>query len=252
MTYDNECDANAHGASVANEGACEGGIVSCGGSQGLLCPDGTICVVPDGLCGDMPEGVCQKEPAECSDAVKRVCGCDGETYSNRCEAAKAGAVVESEGACVPSDYCGGIAGVQCEVGKSCLIDGQTCDPFAAGSCVDTPAVCPDVMDLVCGCDDITYENACRALRRGVAVAYAGLCDSGIECGGAAEIQCLEGEVCRRPIGSCGTTDEGRCVPEPLDCSAVIDPVCGCDGQDYDNGCIARQNGTDVASLGACL
>jgi hypothetical protein len=251
VTYDNECEANARGASVASEGACEGGVVACGGSQDLQCPNGRICLIPDGLCSEMPEGVCQKEPAECSDAVKRVCGCDGETYSNRCEAAKAGAVVEYEGACLPSDYCGGVGAVQCAVGKSCLIEGQTCDPFAVGSCVDTPDACPDVMDLVCGCDDITYENACRALRRGVAVAYAGLCNAGLECGGAAEIQCLAGEVCGRPIGSCDATDEGQCVPEPLACSTVIDPVCGCDGQDYDNGCLAQQNGTGVASLGAC-
>jgi hypothetical protein len=252
VTYDNACEANARGASIAADGTCEGGIIACGGSEGLLCPGGTFCVVADGLCGDIPEGICQKEPAECSDAVKRVCGCDGETYSNRCEAAKAGAVVESEGACKPSDFCGGLAGVQCAEGETCLIEGRTCDPFAAGSCVQTPDTCPDILDLVCGCDDITYQNACRALRRGVPVAYAGMCNSGLECGGADEIQCLTGEICLRAIGRCNATDTGQCVPAPLACPTAIDPVCGCDGQDYDNGCIARQNGTGVASLGACF
>jgi hypothetical protein len=209
-------------------------------------------VIADGLCVGTPEGICQKEAAECPGALKRVCGCDGETYSNRCEAAKAGVVVESEGRCVPSDFCGGIAGVQCAEGETCLIEGQTCDPFAAGNCVQTPDLCLPVMDLVCGCDDITYENACRALRRGVPVAYAGLCNSGLGCGGAGEAQCLTGEICRRAIGRCNATDSGQCVLAPLECPTVIDPVCGCDGQDYDNGCIAQQNGTGIGSLGACL
>jgi hypothetical protein len=101
QTYDNECVANAEGVSVASQGACDEIVVrECGGLQGLECDEGEFCNFTDGGCGAADQlGVCEVIPDACDDVFDPVCGCDDETYSNKCEAAAAGVSVASEGEC---------------------------------------------------------------------------------------------------------------------------------------------------------
>jgi len=65
--------------------------------------------------------------------------------------------------------------------------------------------------------------------------------------------CGEGAYCAGPdFAQCGGKDifAGTCQARPLSCDAVLSPVCGCDGMDYDNACLAQQAGVD-ALPGAC-
>ncbi len=47
--------------------------------------------------------------------------------------------------------------------------------FFSTECLIIPAACEDVIDPVCGCDDFTYDNACRAAKEGVSIKYLGPC-----------------------------------------------------------------------------
>ncbi|WP_457941208.1 Kazal-type serine protease inhibitor family protein [Mesorhizobium sp. 10J20-29] len=76
----------------------------CGGLQGLQCPSSAYCKYePDAQCGAADQtGVCQPRPEVCTDQYDPVCGCDGQTYSNACYAAREGVSVASTGECAPA------------------------------------------------------------------------------------------------------------------------------------------------------
>jgi len=71
--------------------------------------------------------------------------------------------------------------------------------------------------------------------------------------GPSAATCLDSEYCSYSLGSCrSTTDFGSCTARPTQCSDRYMPVCGCDGQRYDNSCLARASGADLATNGACV
>lgn len=68
------------------------------------------------------------------------------------------------------------------------------------------------------------------------------------CGGLAGAQCGADEVCIFSVGeSCGDADfQGLCAKRPTTCAGTNgSPVCGCDGEVYQNACMANAAGVDI-------
>lgn len=72
----------------------------CGGIAGFRCGAGRYCQKTPKMCRISDGmGICVVRPHVCPRIFRPVCGCNGQTYANSCEAAAAGASVLHPGKC---------------------------------------------------------------------------------------------------------------------------------------------------------
>jgi hypothetical protein len=188
-----------------------------------MCPVDQFCRKRPGACEAL--GVCRPRPdpqQPCPELFSPVCGCDGRTYSNACEASANAVNVAHEGPC---EECRTSCDCRGRTFKDeCLLECATCDNYWAcerGQCVEQ---CGPVPPDTCG----------------------------ERCGTIAGLPCPAGEYCELPPAMCNTSDlEGRCVAVGDACIALYDPVCGCDGNTYGNDCERLRARAQHAHRGAC-
>ena len=147
-------------------------------------------------------------------------------------------------------FSGGAVGfdVSCDTATGC-VEGFCEVPLGScigmGVCRELPAVCPGAVEPVCGCDFVDYDNVCSANRAGTQVSFEGRCSPG-SC--EFDFECDDTEYCQLG-GACFGL--GSCVTVPDSCDGIVSPVCGCDGAQYDNECLAARARQGIAVYGPC-
>ncbi|NTV15631.1 MAG: hypothetical protein HGA96_17165 [Desulfobulbaceae bacterium] len=246
QTYPNACEAARYCADIIYNGVC--------GAPSPLCRD----IDQDGY--SATGGICG--PIDCNDynptinpgvvcmsvRYAPVCGVDGITYDNACDANQACVEIAYDGVCVQPPIC---LDVDLDGYSS---TGGSCGPVDCND--NNPAVNPGVIcpyyyiyTPVCGVDGNTYDSACEATQVCVAIAHEGAC--------VQPPVCLDADrdgysPMGGPCGPADCNDSDPTINPGMACTTLYAPVCGMNGTTYSNECVAKQACMVIAHNGECV
>jgi|GEM_PF-981171 len=166
----------------------EAGQCRCGGFAGFACPDNMECIFvndcdPATGAADCL-GYCEPATCGCYEIWQPVCGVDGVTYGNDCEASCAGVQIAYEGECNEEKMC--MSSNECAEGEICSVELGDC--LMPPGCDDPDVGCPAVCYGVCteNSNTCTSDSDCSFgthCENGICVEHGtGLtCDSNADC-----------------------------------------------------------------------
>jgi tRNA A-37 threonylcarbamoyl transferase component Bud32 len=154
----------------------------CGGSSSLACPSPLVCRYAEGnFCGASGRtGTCVWPADGCDAKSTEVCGCDGVTYVNQCEANRQGSSTGYRGSCVAcagESTCADVTAGGARTPTFCR-EGNAASAGKA-VCWPRPSSCDAAGTPVCAWDGRTYPSECEARRAGSDVQHPGPCPSDV-------------------------------------------------------------------------
>lgn len=166
----------------------------------------------------------------------------------------------------PAGQCSRAPASACDAGFVCHYapNAECGETGAQGACFPMPSTCTKDYSPVCGCDGRTYLNICVAHSHGVSPRSMGQCPEPSaggapasepgSCGPGGESgSCPEGLFCLYSEAQyCGeVAGPGQCTEQPTVCTKEWAPVCGCDGRNFSNDCVAHSHGVSIRHRGLC-
>ena len=199
-----------HGVNVMYPGECGD---ACRDNSACYWP-GQYCRKPPGNCGGF--GYCDVIPSGCTGPWDPVCGCNSMTYYNAECAAAEGVNVDYPGSCSCPDN------AYCPAGSFCDKPDGYCSGW--GMCQLQPDACEPLVDPVCGCDNVTYENDCEAAMAGTVVQYTGPCMPAVsDFDDDGDVDQSDFGILQRRLSGKGVSQpDAYCQPARMDADADVD------------------------------